>query len=309
MMTAGFPRGARGSRRIALATALGFCLSGGLASSVAAQTSSSPQTQPAAQPEDFAPRRVGLPAGKGPRITVQIDPAEQARRLATLPKVTPFAPAPPSDAAPGPVVAAPAPSGERHGWFWDIVPASADKGAGRFPMALSALSQKPGGGTVPAPRLQHLQEVAKAHGTEILKATIGTDVSPALVLAVIGIESAGRVDAVSSAGAEGLMQLIPATAERFGVTDSKDPAQNIKGGVAYLNWLMGQFDRDPVLVLAAYNAGEGAVRANNGVPPYAETRDYVPKVLAAWQVAQGLCLTPPQLVSDPCVFKVIAAGG
>ena len=72
---------------------------------------------------------------------------------------------------------------------------------------------------------------------------------------------------------------------------------------------MKKFDRDPLMVLAAYNAGEGAVKANAGVPPYAETRDYVPKVLAAWQVAQGLCLTPPELVTDPCVFKVIAASG
>jgi Transglycosylase SLT domain len=79
--------------------------------------------------------------------------------------------------------------------------------------------------------------------------------------------------------------------------------------VAYLNWLLNEFDRDPLMVLAAYNAGEGAVRANAGVPPYAETRDYVPKVLAAWQVASGLCLTPPELVTDPCVFKVIATGG
>jgi soluble lytic murein transglycosylase-like protein len=105
------------------------------------------------------------------------------------------------------------------------------------------------------------------------------------------------------------MQLIPATAERFGVKDSKDPVQNIKGGVAYLDWLMKRFDRDPLMVLAAYNAGEGAVDANTGVPPYAETRDYVPKVLAAWQVAQGLCQSPPELVTDPCVFKVIAVEG
>ncbi len=131
--------------------------------------------------------------------------------------------------------------------------------------------------------------------------------SPALVLAVIGIESAGNPTAISSAGATGLMQLIPATASRFGVKDSTDPAQNIKGGVAYLDFLMTLFNRDPVLVLAAYNAGEGAVAANNGVPPYAETRDYVPKVLAAWTVAQGLCMTPPELVSDPCVFRIISA--
>ena len=79
--------------------------------------------------------------------------------------------------------------------------------------------------------------------------------------------------------------------------------------MAYLDWLMKRFDRDPLMVLAAYNAGEGAVDANNGVPPYAETRDYVPKVLAAWQVAQGLCQSPPELVTDPCVFRVIASGG
>ena len=159
-----------------------------------------------------------------------------------------------------------------------------------------------------APRLQSMQTLAEIFGRDILAATVGTEVSPALVLAVIGIESAGRGDAVSHAGAVGLMQLIPATATRFGVTDSTDPAQNIKGGVAYLQWLLREFDHDPLMVLAAYNAGEGAVRKNNGVPPYAETRDYVPKVLAAWQVAQGLCLTPPELVTDPCVFKVLASG-
>ena len=85
-------------------------------------------------------------------------------------------------------------------------------------LALAALSQGPDGSTVRAPRMQHMQEVADKYGTEILKATLDTEVSPALVLAVIGIESAGRADAVSSAGAVGLMQLIPATAERFGVT-------------------------------------------------------------------------------------------
>jgi soluble lytic murein transglycosylase-like protein len=129
-------------------------------------------------------------------------------------------------------------------------------------------------------------------------------VSPALVLAVIGIESGGRVDAVSTAGAIGLMQLIPATADRFGVVDSANPVDNIKGGVAYLDWLMKEFDRDPLMVLAAYNAGENAVKSNGGVPPYAETRAYVPKVLAAWAVARGLCVTPPELVTDGCVFAV-----
>jgi len=259
---------------------------------------------------DFSAKRVGPPTQGKPRITVQIDPAEQARRLAVAPKPDP---APPSPTAPEAVEGAggmaPVAKSAAYDWFWDAVPTARDAVAGRFPKAMSTLSQGPMGAVVRAPRLQHLQEVATTYGIEILKATLGTDVSPALVLAVIGIESGGRPDAVSSAGAQGLMQLIPATAERFGVTDRADPTQNIKGGVAYLNWLMREFDRDPLMVLAAYNAGEGAVKANKGIPPYPETRDYVPKVLAAWQVAQGLCLTPPELVTDPCVFKVIAAGG
>jgi hypothetical protein len=263
--------------------------------------------------DNFTFKRIKVGQGSsGKRITVQIDPAEQARLLAALPKVDPdgVAPTPPpgpgaESAALSPVV----PPSAAYGWFWDAVPVAQDAVDGRYPLAMATLSKGPAGAAVRAPRLQHLQDIATTHGTDILKATIGTQVSPALVLAVIGIESAGRTDAVSSAGAEGLMQLIPATAERFGVTDSTDPAQNIKGGVAYLDWLMTEFDRDPLMVLAAYNAGEGAVRANAGVPPYAETRDYVPKVLAAWQVAQGLCLTPPELVTDPCVFKVNAAGG
>lgn len=240
----------------------------------------------------------------GKRITVQIDPAEQARLLAALPKV---------DAGPvqGPVAPAvpglPTPAAASYGWFWDLVPVQKDQASGRFPAALAALSQGPGGAQVAAPRLQAMQGIAQTYGTEILKQTIGTKVSPALVVAVIGIESAGQAGAVSSAGAQGLMQLIPDTAKRFGVTDPTDPAQNIKGGVAYLDWLMTHFDSDPVMVIAAYNAGEGAVDANAGVPPFAETRDYVPKVLAAWQVAQGLCMSPPELVTDPCVFKVISA--
>ena len=194
------------------------------------------------------------------------------------------------------------PSGS-YAWFWDKVPTALDKSGGRFQAALNRLNNPPSGGGVRAPRLQTLYTISQAHGVEILKSTIGKKVSPALVLAVIAVESAGKSDAVSSAGAQGLMQLMPATATRFGVKDVNVPAQNIAGGVAYLDWLMGEFGNDPVLVLAGYNAGEGAVRKNNGVPPYAETRDYVPKVLAAFQVARGLCVTPPQLATDGCVFK------
>lgn len=267
------------------------------------------------EPGGFTFKRVKVGEGlPGKRIIVQIDPAEQARLLAALPRVDPDGvdvPAPTEPAADqaGAPLTPVVPRTAAYDWYWNVVPTAQTAVDGRFPLAMATLSQGPGGAAVKAPRLQSLQDIAAKHGTAILQATIGTQVSPALVLAVIGIESAGRVDAVSSAGAEGLMQLIPATASRFGVTDSTDPAQNIKGGVAYLDWLMTEFDRDPLMVLAAYNAGEGAVRANDGVPPYAETRDYVPKVLAAWQVAQGLCTTPPELVTDPCVFKVISAGG
>ncbi len=260
-----------------------------------------------AETDDFTFKRIKVGGSAGKRITVQIDPAEQARRLAVAKKPEP-APDVPADPLAAAALTPVAPvANTAYGWFWDTVSPQLGAVQGRFPLALSTLSQGPAGARVAAPRMQHMQDVVQDYGTEILKATIGTNVSPALVLAVIGIESAGRADAVSSAGAQGLMQLIPATAERFGVTDAKDPAQNIRGGVAYLDWLMGEFDRDPLMVLAAYNAGEGAVKANAGVPPYAETRDYVPKVLAAWQVAQGLCLSPPELVSDPCVFKVLSA--
>jgi len=169
---------------------------------------------------------------------------------------------------------------------------------------LQLLSKPPVGQSVAAPRLTDLLEIARARQIDLLRETVGTGVSPALVLAVIAVESGGRSDAISGAGAQGLMQLIPATADRFGVEDAMDPAQNIKGGVAYLDWLLKEFKGDPILALAGYNAGENAVKNNNGVPPFAETRDYVPKVLAAFAVARNLCRTPPMLISDGCVFNL-----
>jgi soluble lytic murein transglycosylase-like protein len=270
----------------------------------------------AAAPKDFTFKRVavGKPAPGTKRITVQIDPAEQARILAANPAV-PLPPTPEEAAAARARSAAVAPEdggsgAERpvpsasYAWYWELMsPLIEDRSSGRLEAAVAALSRGPEGAAVRAPRLASMQKVADAYGAEILKATVGTGVSPALVLAVIGIESAGRSAAVSHAGATGLMQLMPATAERFGVTDRTDPAQNIRGGVAYLDWLLKEFGNDPILALAGYNAGEGAVKNHGGVPPYAETRDYVPKVLAAWSVARGLCLTQPQLISDGCVFR------
>lgn len=240
-------------------------------------------------PEFSAKRQKPPKKGSRKRITVQITP-QGPRAGAVI-----------SGKAKGGGVAKP--SASSYDWFWETVSSDLNKSSGRYQSALNRLSNPPGGKGVRAPRLQTLHTISQAHGVDILKATIGKKVSPALVLAVIAVESAGKTTAVSSAGAQGLMQLMPDTATRFGVTDVNVPAQNISGGVAYLDWLMGEFANDPVLVLAAYNAGEGAVRKNDGVPPYAETRDYVPKVLAAFQVARGLCVTPPQLATDGCVFK------
>jgi len=103
-------------------------------------------------------------------------------------------------------------------------------------------------------------------------------VDPALVIAMIEAESSWNPRAVSPKGALGLMQLVPATAERFSVGDVFDPAQNIEGGVKYLRWLLERYNGDLEKTLAAYNAGEGAVDRAGGVPNYAETRAYVRKV-------------------------------
>ncbi|MDO5102215.1 MAG: transglycosylase SLT domain-containing protein [Lautropia sp.] len=105
---------------------------------------------------------------------------------------------------------------------------------------------------------------------------------PRLVLAVMSTESAFNPNARSERNAFGLMQLIPETAERFGVVDVLDPVQNIRGGMAYLRWLLNYYRGDVSLVLAAYNAGEGAVDRHNGVPPFAETVAYVQRIRAAY---------------------------
>ncbi|HNY39857.1 MAG TPA: lytic transglycosylase domain-containing protein [Bryobacteraceae bacterium] len=111
-------------------------------------------------------------------------------------------------------------------------------------------------------------------------------VDPALVHSVIAVESGFNPLAVSPKGAQGLMQLIPATARRFGVTDSFDAKQNIEAGVKYLRYLQDMF-QDDKLALAAYNAGEGAVMKYGGVPPYRETEQYVRKVGKKLEAVRG----------------------
>ncbi len=277
-----------------------FAVAMGIASFAAAQ-----EAGPAPAPyADFSAKRVKPPAaGVKKRITVQIAPRANPA-VAPPPPRAPEAPAQPATNRPS---AKPAPLGG-YSWFWTQVAPEADaSGPGRLAPALASLGKGPDGQSVAAPRLQGLQEIASAHGVDLLRETVGTRVSPALALAVIAVESSGRARAESKAGAQGLMQLMPGTAARFGVKDSFDPTQNIRGGVAFLDLLMEKFDGDPILVLAGYNAGENSIGQHGGVPPYAETRDYVPKVLSAFQVARGLCLTPPELISDGCVFQVTAS--
>ena len=115
----------------------------------------------------------------------------------------------------------------------------------------------------------HIQAAAASHG-----------ISEELIRAIIQVESQFDRLAVSTAGAQGLMQLMPATARSMGVTDSFDPRQNILGGARYLRKLLGLYGGDVALAAAAYNAGEGAVAKYNGIPPYKETQGYVRKVNA-----------------------------
>jgi soluble lytic murein transglycosylase-like protein len=132
--------------------------------------------------------------------------------------------------------------------------------------------------------LAAMQARRQRYAPMIESAARASQVRPELVHAVVRAESAYRPDAVSEKGARGLMQLMPATAERFGVTDPHDPRQNLRGGTRYLHELLKLFNNDLRLAVAAYNAGENAVISyGRRVPPYPETRRYVEKVLGFYE--------------------------
>jgi soluble lytic murein transglycosylase-like protein len=119
----------------------------------------------------------------------------------------------------------------------------------------------------------------------IEKAAVAASVEPNLLRAVIVVESGFNSRAVSKRGAVGLMQLMPATASRFGVSNPFDPRENVHAGARYLKFLIDRFGHDVRLALAAYNAGEDAVDRNGGqIPPFTETMAYVPRVLKIYQM-------------------------
>lgn len=114
-------------------------------------------------------------------------------------------------------------------------------------------------------------------------ASARSGVAPALVNAVVMAESAGDPSAISTAGAQGLMQLMPATSASCGISNPFDPQQNVDCGTRYLHDLLQRYNENVELAVAAYNAGPGAVDQYHGVPPYAETRAYVARVLTAYR--------------------------
>ena len=126
---------------------------------------------------------------------------------------------------------------------------------------------------------------ASQYDAIIERAAISASVEPNLLRAVIVVESGFNSRAVSKRGAVGLMQLMPATATRFGVSNPYDPRENVHAGARYLKFLINRFGQDVRLALAAYNAGEEAVNRNGGqIPPFAETMAYVPRVLKIYRM-------------------------
>lgn len=239
--------------------------------------------------------RNGIAAGDRSGLELQRPPAPGARRLPVHPR-----PAAGTTTPRDPRASSAKSVDADHLWFWAGQGVRlADAAPGRWRTALDALTRhrRTHGALHSADTIGALAADWRAAA---VRAADRHRVSVALLLAVMAVESGGRPDARSSKGAMGLMQLVPATARRFGVVDPMDPEQNIAGGAAYLDWLLGHFAGDPLLALAAYNAGEGAVARHGGVPPYPETRRFVVKVLDALVASETACGARPTSPRSPC---------
>lgn len=167
--------------------------------------------------------------------------------------------------------------------------------------------------TLPIPQVNapgYNRQMAAAFSKMVERVAREHNLDPQLLHSIITVESGYNPGAISPKGALGLMQLMPDTASRFGASNPLDPAQNIRAGARYVRFLLSLFNRDMPLVLAAYNAGEGAVsKYRNTIPPYQETREYVAKVLASYESRTGQSLVPSrqprfQLILPPPQFPL-----
>jgi len=148
-----------------------------------------------------------------------------------------------------------------------------------------------------------LQRKAAAYAGSIDLAARKYTIDKELIQAVIAVESCFNRKAVSPAGAEGLMQLIPATADRFGVADSFNARQNILAGSRYLKWLLKRYNNNLKFAVAAYNAGEGRVDRYKGIPPFKETKHYVKNVMALYaKLAPQKALANTKTIANGTVY-------
>jgi len=197
----------------------------------------------------------------------------------------------------GTVAFAPSPS-SASSWFWKEVPPLIEDGSRAKAMRIVSDARSRGRGLF-GTKTQARSVLTRWRG-EIEAAAREARISEALIAAVVMVESGGDPYAKSPKGALGLGQLMPETARRYGVRHVFDPAENLRGSATYLSDLINMFRGDLVLALAAYNSGPQAVIKHRGVPPYAETRAYVPKVLAAFETAGKFCASPPRTARRQC---------
>jgi soluble lytic murein transglycosylase-like protein len=183
-------------------------------------------------------------------------------------------------------------------WFWDEVPSQIDAGsrAKAMQVVANARNQRE---RIFGTKAQ-ARRVLVRWRPEIQAAARKAGINEALIVAIVIVESGGNPNAISPKGARGLGQLMPGTALRYGVQDALNPAENLRGAATYLSDLIIMFRGDLVLALAAYNSGENAVLKYRGVPPYAETRGYVPRVLAAFETAGDFCAFHPRAARRKC---------